>query len=264
MSKPGNALNLTSSGIVKFDGTSTFSGVSVTQYDLLLGGASNGITSIGPGTAGQVVLSGGASSNASFVTPTAGTGLTVTSNASTFQYGNATGYNNWVLIQSQTVGTAVAAINFTSSISSTYNNYFLLGSNITASTSSPGNLAIQISSNGGSSYINTGYMTGTNSFAYNASSFTNTTSTTQFFLYPQTDNTYYSSMALYFYDFTSGKKPLISGNCSRIKPTSTQTANMGLAQGGYNTATAMNAFTIYFDGSVNIATGTFTLYGIVQ
>jgi hypothetical protein len=65
-----NALNITTAGIVVFDGTSAFSADTVTQYDVLVGGASNTISSIGPGSAGQLLLSGGAAANPAYSTPT--------------------------------------------------------------------------------------------------------------------------------------------------------------------------------------------------
>lgn len=66
----GNSLNISSAGLVKFDGTATFTGVTVTQFDVLVAAAANGITSVGPGTAGQVLQSGGAASNPAYSTPT--------------------------------------------------------------------------------------------------------------------------------------------------------------------------------------------------
>ncbi len=66
----GNSLNITSAGLVKFDGTATFSGVTVTQYDVLIGGASNSISSVGPGSAGQVLQSAGNASNPAYSTAT--------------------------------------------------------------------------------------------------------------------------------------------------------------------------------------------------
>lgn len=69
-STPANALNISSSGIVKFDGTATFSSDTVTQYDVLVGGASNAISSVGPGSTGQVLQSGGNASNPAYSTPT--------------------------------------------------------------------------------------------------------------------------------------------------------------------------------------------------
>ena len=49
-------------------------------------GETSSISGIGPGTAGQVYLSGGASADPAFVTPTAGTGLSVTTNATSLEY----------------------------------------------------------------------------------------------------------------------------------------------------------------------------------
>jgi hypothetical protein len=63
---PGNALDVTSAGLVNFDGTATFSGVTVTQHDVLVGASSNGITSISPSTSGFVLTSNGVSADPSF------------------------------------------------------------------------------------------------------------------------------------------------------------------------------------------------------
>src|SRR5215471_12638053 len=68
MGTPANSLDITQAGLVKFDGVSNFSGVTVTQFDTLVGAASNGITSISPGTSGQVLTSNGAASNPSYQT----------------------------------------------------------------------------------------------------------------------------------------------------------------------------------------------------
>src|SRR5208337_1238735 len=79
---PGNALDITSAGLVKFDGTATFTGVTTTQHDLLIGAASNGITNVAPSaTSGVPVISQGASSDPAFGTAVVaggGTGLTST------------------------------------------------------------------------------------------------------------------------------------------------------------------------------------------
>lgn len=75
-----NALNITAAGLVKFDGVSAFSGVTVTQYNLLIGSTSNGITSVSPSaTSGIAVISQGSSANPTFgtvVVAGGGTGLT--------------------------------------------------------------------------------------------------------------------------------------------------------------------------------------------
>ena len=58
----------------------------LTQHAILVGEGTSAVSAVGPGTAGQVVLSGGASADPAFVTPTAGTGLSITTNAATLQY----------------------------------------------------------------------------------------------------------------------------------------------------------------------------------
>lgn len=69
MTTPSNALNVTAAGLVKFDGTSAFTGQTVTQYNALVGGASNAISSIAPSaTAGVPLISAGSSSNPAFGT----------------------------------------------------------------------------------------------------------------------------------------------------------------------------------------------------
>ena len=50
-----NAVNISAAGLVKYDGAGTFTGVTVTQHKVLIGGASNGITSLAL-TNGQLAI----------------------------------------------------------------------------------------------------------------------------------------------------------------------------------------------------------------
>ena len=59
---------------------------SPSAHTLLVGEGTAAFNQVGPGSAGQVVVSGGASADPGYVTPTTGTGLTGTFNASTHQY----------------------------------------------------------------------------------------------------------------------------------------------------------------------------------
>lgn len=61
---------VTLTGILIGNGTSAITGNPVTQFDVLVGGASNGVTSIGPGSTGQVLQSGGAAANPAYSTAT--------------------------------------------------------------------------------------------------------------------------------------------------------------------------------------------------
>lgn len=66
---PGNAINVTAAGLVKFDGSATFASTAITQHDVLVGGASNSVTSVAPSaTSGVPLVSGGASADPSFTT----------------------------------------------------------------------------------------------------------------------------------------------------------------------------------------------------
>lgn len=74
-----NSINISSSGIVKYDGAGTFSADTVTQHDLIIGGASNALTSLAL-TNGQLAI-GNTGNDPSAATITAGTGITVTNGA---------------------------------------------------------------------------------------------------------------------------------------------------------------------------------------
>ncbi len=63
-----NATTLT--GILTGNGTSAFTASTVTQYGVLIGGASNAVSSLGAGTAGQVLQSSGAGVNPAYSTAT--------------------------------------------------------------------------------------------------------------------------------------------------------------------------------------------------
>jgi hypothetical protein len=61
-----NAINLSAAGVVSYNGNGVFTGSTLTQYDTLVGGASDAIVSVGPGTVGQVLTSNGSGANPSY------------------------------------------------------------------------------------------------------------------------------------------------------------------------------------------------------
>lgn len=75
---PANALNITATGIVKFDGTATFTATTVTQNAVIVGGASNALASTTVGATGQVLQGNTAAaptySTATFPSTATGTG----------------------------------------------------------------------------------------------------------------------------------------------------------------------------------------------
>jgi hypothetical protein len=69
MSNSANSLNIKSAGIPVFDGTATFTETTTTQYNVLVGAASNAIANVAPSaTSGVPLISGGSSANPSFGT----------------------------------------------------------------------------------------------------------------------------------------------------------------------------------------------------
>lgn len=91
-----NAVNITSSGLVKYDGAGTFSAVTVTQNALLYGAASNGISSLTL-TNGQLAIgSTGAAPVAASLT--AGTGISITPGAGSISIASTVTALTWSVI----------------------------------------------------------------------------------------------------------------------------------------------------------------------
>ncbi len=79
MAGTNNAVNITSAGLVKYDGAGTFSAVTVTNHAMLVGAASNGLTSQLL-TNGQLMI-GNTGNDPTAAGLTAGTGVSITNAA---------------------------------------------------------------------------------------------------------------------------------------------------------------------------------------
>lgn len=93
----------TLTGVLIGNGTSAVTGNAVTQYDVLVGGSSNAISSVGPGTSGQVLQSGGAAANPAYSTATYPATTTINQllySSSANTVGGVTAGNYGVLISS--------------------------------------------------------------------------------------------------------------------------------------------------------------------
>lgn len=146
-----------------------------------------------------------------------------------------------------------ATISFTN-ISPGYSSYFLLVSNVVPITAGDN---LQMLVNTGSGYIVTNYLSGVNRIAYNATSITNTHSTTAFLLSGpiSTSVNYYAKFRMY--NASNGQPVSIVGLCSY------QDNASGVMVGGMiaGTNTATNITAIQFACSTgNISSGVFSLY----
>lgn len=100
-----NAINANSAGLVRYDGAGTFTGVTTTQHDLLIGAASNGITNLAL-TNGQLPI-GNTGSDPTASTLTAGTGVSITNGAGAITI-NALGSGvTWSVVTGTTQAAAV-------------------------------------------------------------------------------------------------------------------------------------------------------------
>lgn len=109
-----NCVNANQTGIQTLSSSGVWSGSTVTQYGVLVGGASNTVTSTDVGTSGYILTSNGAGNNPTFQFPFSGKGFEVYFSANiTSGVSNVTGD-----------GTAYTAIfnNVVANVGSGYNN----------------------------------------------------------------------------------------------------------------------------------------------
>lgn len=100
-----NAINANSSGLVRYDGAGTFTGVTVTNHAVLFGAASNGITSQLL-TNGQLAI-GNTGNDPTAATLTAGTGVSISNGAGSITINAAGGGLTWSVVTGTTQSAAV-------------------------------------------------------------------------------------------------------------------------------------------------------------
>lgn len=100
-----NAINANSSGLVRYDGSGTFTGVTTTQHNLLIGAASNGITNLAL-TDGQLPI-GNTGNDPTAATLTAGTGVSITNGAGSITINSVGAGMTWTVVTGTTQAAAV-------------------------------------------------------------------------------------------------------------------------------------------------------------
>ena len=164
--------------------------------------------------------------------------------------------NGLSLIQTKTASTS-ANLSFTTGIATPYVNFMFVINQIVPSTGTP-TFGMQVSTNGGSSYIGSGYTTGVNTNPYNSTTLTNTNSTSNLILSPAITGSPGVSGVIFCFNVTGATGVTFAGYGS------TQLAALNLTQiVGSSTATAVNAFQFTMS-SGNIASGSISLYGFLQ
>lgn len=258
---PANATNALTTGQVSFSGTA-FSASTLTQFDVLVGGASNAISSIGPGTAGQVLQSAGNAANPAYSTATypatAGTsGNVISSNGTNFVSSTPSSIGGSLTLLATTTAASSASITFSSSlITSTYRVYLLIWSRMVAQTNGT-TLQLTFSTDNGSSYLASGYQGTCTVFSWNSATVNNNNTTAYCPMTQATgfSNTTEASGYIYLYDLA------ISG-ATTVLGMLTENSNVyGITGCGLTSANTVNNIKIA-SSSGNLASGTIALYGV--
>ena len=296
-----NAINATQTGLLTANSSGALTGGTTTQYYVLTGGASNAINNIAPSsTSGTPLISQGASSQPIFgtcVVAGGGSGLTsatayglivggttTTGNlqvitpgtsGTVLQYNGASSLPTWVtapsggtnrlvLIQSQTASSS-SSLTFTSGITSTYNDYWICISSIITSATGA-NLEMQISTNGGSSYISSSYTTGevsTNNTVGGA--WNNDVNATSYMIaiHNVSTSSVYASTSFTLYNATSGSGYVQTQGTGCSYDAGLSGMYFIYQMGNYNTSsTTVNA--LKFLTSSGTFSGTISLFGILE
>jgi len=157
------------------------------------------------------------------------------------------------LISTQTAA-ASASIDFTGL--TTYTNYQLTMSNVVLSSSAV-NLLLAVSDDNGTSWKNSGYLSGLNYNAYNSATITNANNTTSFVIGNSLDNTDVYSATLNIFNVNIANPFIMIGNAAYTDTVITDFVTVLL---GGNAAVSVNAIRI-IPASGTITSGTFSLYG---
>lgn len=160
-----------------------------------------------------------------------------------------------VLIQSQTASNS-ASISFTTGIASPYTKYLFVIDNLVA-TNAGNFLGMQVSVNGGSSYLSTGY-TGNVWFFQNGSTTISANATTTNLATCHIDTAIPTGGYIWCFGIVTAAKPTFHGQMFE-----TTTSNLANYNSINSTTSGVNAFTFFMTGN-NISTGKFTLYAFKE
>jgi len=168
------------------------------------------------------------------------------------------------LIETQTVS-SVSAVEFTDLQESTYNVHFVTVNDFTISTTGPASVLMQLSTDGGSSYVSSGYQyanqTGTTAGTF--TEFKSTSSAYIFLSYGGLNNATNRNHNGYFYIYNAGDSSKYTFLTKMSFGVYNTSDIMTFGSSVYPTANTVNAFKIFM-ASNTIGTADISLYGIVE
>lgn len=178
-------------------------------------------------------------------------------------WSNAAASGNLKLLSTQTASSS-ASIAFTSGISSSYPSYMILISNASTASSSV-SFNMDFSTNGGSSYLSTNFLSGLNWTLITSYSLTNKNSTSTCPLIDSalamSSSDFFGAIIFLYNLGSSFTSPSYSGQISTYN--SSTNSSFGMFFGAQNSTSTINAIR-FSASSGNIATGDFSLYQITN
>lgn len=165
---------------------------------------------------------------------------------------------------SKQVANNSASLVISSGISNAYNLYLLLFTNIFPVNNTDG-FRMQVSVNGGSSYITSGYNAGVIYAAYNSTTNNNSSLASGYQILHNLTNSTSNNGAcghMFLYSMQDGNYPSYSGICSGFSPSVTNQATF-INAGTPNNHPNVNAIK-FFCSTGNISSGYVVLYGIKE
>jgi hypothetical protein len=218
----------------------TITGITAANNGLLITGTTGVPSILANGTTGQVLAA-------------------TTSNPPSWVNSSSVG-GSLVLISQQSASN-IASISFTNL--ATYSVFMLLAEQARPITAGD-NVLLQISTNNGSTYITSGYLSGFNATPYNSTSQTNTNLSSSFILAANVNNSGVPACIEGQYWLYSLAAPhgntCINGKCTFNN--ASNIVNLGVSTGVNTNSSSVNAIKIFCTSS-NLFTGVFTLYGVV-
>ncbi len=256
-----NAISAANSAITLNSGTNTVSvstDASATTVNIATGAAAKTVTVGSTNTTSALTLNSGSGGikAVGVASVSVANKNYVTINTSTGALGSDAGptAGSLILIQTQTTAGA-SSLDFTTGITTTYASYFILFRNILVSTGSA-NFQISFSTNGGSSYLGSGYTAGYNTTSYNSATWANSNSTSIGPLASVT-TTASANGFMYIHNLANGSQTAsYAGQLWQGNGTQQNIIN------GTNSGTGVNA--LRFNTSAGNIVGTISLYGVAQ
>ncbi len=243
-----NSINVSTGGILNYNGIDTFSANKTTTACPLIGGASNTFTNLGPLTDGQIVI-GKTGNNPSPGLITVGDGASIVNAAGSITIATP----NFVKLGSLSAS-ASTTIDFTSLISTTYKTYAVIIDDF--KTTAGSTLQLLLSSDNGASWVVTNYKSGNWYWNFNNNAIGNQNTTTEFQIFTGASATYSATGTIFLYSLGYSATPHVEADfyisaTYREKSTGIQTASA-----------IYNAIRFQIAGGATMDSGNFTLYGI--